>query len=73
VIWFTLEKVKAENNLGMHRKISGGLVAALALQALIGVVQSRLGVPPLLVGLHMVGASVLASLLTFQWLSLRAK
>ena len=40
-------------------------------QAILGVVQSRLGVPELLVGAHMLGAAVLASLVTFQWLSAR--
>ncbi|MEY4296658.1 MAG: hypothetical protein RL016_504, partial [Actinomycetota bacterium] len=32
--------------------------------AILGVVQARLGVPPLLVGLHMLGASVLVALFT---------
>jgi cytochrome c oxidase assembly protein subunit 15 len=49
------------------------LLAVSVLQAIIGVVQARLGVPPLLVGLHMLGASVLCSLLTFQWLAVRGK
>lgn len=40
-------------------------------QATIGVVQSRLGVPEFLVAAHMLGAGVLASLLTFQLLSAR--
>lgn len=49
------------------------LLAVTILQAIIGVAQARLGVPPLLVGLHMLGASVLCSLLTFQWLVVRGK
>lgn len=49
------------------------LLAVSLVQALIGVIQARLGVPPLLVGLHMLGASVLMSLLTFQWLAIRSK
>ena len=49
------------------------LLAVTILQALVGVIQARLGVPPLLVGLHMLGASVLCSLLTFQWLAIRGK
>jgi len=36
-------------------------------------VQARMGVPALLVGLHMLGAAVLCSLVMFQWLSARAK
>ena len=42
-------------------------------QALIGVIQARLGVPEFLVALHMLGASVLCSLLTFQYLVLAGK
>lgn len=43
------------------------------LQAILGIVQSRLGVPPLLVGLHMLGASVLCALLSGIFISFRAK
>jgi cytochrome c oxidase assembly protein subunit 15 len=49
------------------------LLAVTILQAIIGVAQARLGVPPVLVGLHMLGASVLCSLLAFQWLVVRGK
>lgn len=49
------------------------LLAVTVAQAIIGVVQARLGVPPILVGLHMLGAAVLCSLLTLQWLSIRGK
>jgi heme a synthase len=38
-------------------------------QAVIGIVQSRLGVPEFLVAAHMLGAAVLAALVTFQLLS----
>lgn len=54
-------------------KIYTLLLLVALLQALIGVLQSRLGVPPLLVGLHMLGASVLIALFAFQWLSVRGK
>ena len=54
-------------------KVLAGLLVVTALQAVVGVLQARLGVPPLLVGLHMLGASVLCSLLTFQWLVVRGK
>lgn len=40
-------------------------------QAIIGVAQARLGVPEFLVALHMLGAAVLSSLVTFQFLLLR--
>ncbi|MEL0290780.1 MAG: COX15/CtaA family protein [Aquiluna sp.] len=46
------------------------LFAASIAQALIGVAQARLGVPEFLVALHMLGAAVLCSLLTFQFLVL---
>jgi heme A synthase len=43
----------------------------LALQVLVGLLQARLGLPVELVALHMLGASVLASMLTFQLLITR--
>ena len=46
------------------------LVVTIA-QALVGVVQARLGVPAFLVALHMLGAATLSSLVTFQFLILR--
>ena len=54
-------------------KVLTGLLLVTVLQAIIGVVQARLGVPPVLVGLHMLGASTLCSLITFQWLVVRGK
>ncbi|MCX8529934.1 MAG: heme A synthase, partial [Rhodoluna sp.] len=54
-------------------KLLTGLLAVSLYQAVIGVVQARMGVPPLLVGLHMLGAASLCSLLTFQWLVVRGK
>ena len=54
-------------------RILGLLLVSTIIQAGIGVVQARLGVPPLLVGAHMLGASVLVSLLTFQLLLLRTR
>jgi cytochrome c oxidase assembly protein subunit 15 len=73
VIWFSLMRVNQDASLKLSTRISLYLVVALMAQAAIGVAQAKLGVPPLLVGAHMLGASVIASLLTFQWLSLRAK
>ena len=54
-------------------KIMVLLLAVTVTQAIIGIIQARLGVPPILVGLHMLGAAVLCSLLTFQWLAIRGK
>ncbi len=45
------------------------LLVGLAAQALLGVAQARLGVPPLLVAAHMLGASCLVALLTSTLLS----
>ena len=61
-----------QGSWSLSTKITTALFATLALQALVGVVQARLGVPPLLVGIHMLGASALVSLLTFNFLSTRA-
>jgi cytochrome c oxidase assembly protein subunit 15 len=57
----------------LQRRTSGYLVYALVYQAIIGVAQARFGVPAILVGLHMVGATVILSLLSFQWLLVRGK
>jgi heme A synthase len=51
----------------------GILLISLALQAILGVVQSNLGVPALMAGAHMFGAAVIIALLTFQLLALRSK
>ena len=47
-------------------KFSSALLLVLASQAVLGLVQTWLGLPVILVGLHMLGASVLASLITYQ-------
>jgi cytochrome c oxidase assembly protein subunit 15 len=54
-------------------KVSAWLVVTTIAQAIIGVIQARLGVPGGLVALHMLGASVMCALLTFQWLAIRGK
>ncbi len=54
-------------------RVSALLLATVVFQAVIGVIQSRLGVPPLLVGLHMLGASTAIALLTLQRLVTKAK
>lgn len=56
---------------GFQSRVSSVLLAVTVAQAIIGVLQARLGVPPLLVGLHMLGAATLCSLLTMQWLAIR--
>jgi heme a synthase len=57
----------------LQTKVTVTLVLVAVAQAIIGVLQSRLGVPAGLVALHMLGASLLISLLTFHWLSVRGK
>jgi heme a synthase len=49
------------------------LLVVAVLQAVLGIVQSRLGVPALMAGIHMLGAALIISLLTFQLLALRSK
>lgn len=56
--WFKTGKDSAQ--------FSVALFLVLAAQATLGLVQTWLGVPIILVGLHMLGASVLASLITYQ-------
>jgi cytochrome c oxidase assembly protein subunit 15 len=54
-------------------KSLGILLIVSVLQAVLGVVQSNMGVPALLAGVHMLGASLIISLLTFQLLALRSR
>jgi cytochrome c oxidase assembly protein subunit 15 len=54
-------------------KVSALLFSVTLAQAVIGIVQSRLGVPVVLVTFHMLGAAVLSALIMFQWLAIRGK
>jgi cytochrome c oxidase assembly protein subunit 15 len=54
-------------------KSLGILLIVSILQGLLGIVQANMGVPALLAGVHMLGASLIISLLTFQLLALRSK
>ena len=54
-------------------KSLGVLLIVSILQGVLGVVQANMGVPALLAGVHMLGASIIISLLTFQLLALRSK
>ncbi len=54
-------------------KSLGALLIVSVLQGALGVVQANMGVPALLAGVHMLGASLIISLLTFQLLALRSK
>jgi cytochrome c oxidase assembly protein subunit 15 len=68
-----LIRVNKDGAVKRATRITLGLFVALALQAIIGVIQANTGVPAILVGLHMLGASLISSLITFQWLAVRAK
>jgi cytochrome c oxidase assembly protein subunit 15 len=54
-------------------KSLGVLLVVSIIQGVLGVVQANMGVPALLAGVHMLGASLIISLLAFQLLSLRSK
>ena len=70
LVWRSL----ADNHLQNPAVKSLGLLLVVAiLQAVLGVIQSNTGVPALLAGVHMLGASLINSLLTFQLLALRSK
>lgn len=75
--WITFLRVdradsgKRASSLGS--KISGALIATVSVQAVVGVAQARLGVPAPLVEVHMLLASVLISLLAFNFLVSRVK
>ena len=70
LVWRSL----AVNHLKNPAVKSLGLLLVVAiLQAVLGVIQSNTGVPALLAGVHMLGASLIISLLTFQLLALRSK
>ncbi len=70
LVWLTLKTDQLRNPAV---KALGVLFISLALQAILGVIQSNLGVPALMAGAHMFGAAVIIALLTFQLLALRSK
>lgn len=71
--WLLYRRDKSLTVASFQTKTIGLLLTVSIFQAVIGVVQARLGVPPVLVALHMLGAAVLCSLLTLQWLAIRGK
>ena len=70
LVWRSLPSSRFENPAV---KTLGILLINAILQAILGVVQSNLGVPALMAGPHMFGAAVIIALLTFQLLALRSK
>jgi cytochrome c oxidase assembly protein subunit 15 len=58
---------------GSARLFTGLLLVAVLLQATLGVVQARLALPIELVALHILGASIISALLTFQLLAIKKR
>ena len=71
-LYFVSSKLGLQFSNPAFRSLFILLLTALA-QAILGIVQTRLGVPALLAGVHMLGAALIISLLTFQLLALRSK
>lgn len=69
LVWASIRPMRLENPA---IRALGILLIVSILQAIIGVVQANMGVPALLAGVHMLGASLIISLLTFQLLALRS-
>jgi cytochrome c oxidase assembly protein subunit 15 len=70
LVWRSVQSRKLKNPAA---KSLGILLIVSILQGLLGIVQANMGVPALLAGVHMLGASLIISLLTFQLLALRSK
>ncbi len=62
---------RAKNTPQLAKTINLGFLGIIAIQAGVGILQARIGLPIELVALHMFGASVLASMLTLQLLITR--
>lgn len=77
MILIQLGLLSRRDKTGLERsyqlKVSAWLLVVTIAQAIIGIAQARLGVPAVLVALHMLGAAVLCALLTFQWLAIRGR
>ena len=69
--WLTQQRVSRSLWASLPTRVLGLLFFTTTMQAVVGIVQSRLGVPEFLVALHMLGAAVLCSLVTFQALLLK--
>ena len=70
LVWRSVQSRKLKNPAV---KSLGILLIVSILQGVLGIVQANMGVPALLAGVHMLGASLIISLLTFQILALRSK
>jgi cytochrome c oxidase assembly protein subunit 15 len=70
LVWKSVSQNKFSNPA---IKSLGLLLIVSIAQAVLGVIQANTGVPALLAGVHMLGASLIISLLCFQLLALRSK
>jgi cytochrome c oxidase assembly protein subunit 15 len=70
LVWRSVQDSKWKNPAV---KSLGILLFVAILQGALGIVQANMGVPALLAGVHMLGASLIICLLTFQLLALRSK
>ncbi|MBJ7280547.1 MAG: heme A synthase [Rhodoluna sp.] len=71
VLLQTILYFRARNTPQFAKKINLGFLGIIAIQAGVGILQARIGLPIELVALHMFGASVLASMLTLHLLITR--
>lgn len=69
----TIRSVSQEKLKNPAVRALGILLLVSISQAVLGIIQTRLGVPALLAGAHMFGAALIISLLTFQLLALRSR
>jgi len=72
-LFLVLRSVEIERLKNPAVRALGILLLVSLSQAVLGIIQTRLGVPALLAGAHMFGAALIISLLTFQLLALRSK
>jgi len=66
--YFLAVRARGEGFSSWVTKVQALLLLSIAFQAIVGVVQARMGVPATLVAMHMFGASVAIALLSLQWL-----
>ena len=72
-LFLVFRSVKKDRLKNPAVRALGILLLVSLSQAVLGIIQTRLGVPALLAGAHMFGAALIISLLTFQLLALRSK
>jgi cytochrome c oxidase assembly protein subunit 15 len=66
LLLIAMQVVLTRKTSGALRTVVWLLATNVTVQAIVGVIQARLGVPPLLVAIHLLGASTAIALLTLQ-------